>query len=43
MNRAIHAHRMRPVIDRVFRFEEAVEAYRYFRDGNPFGKVVVAF
>jgi hypothetical protein len=22
-------------------FEDAVQAYRYFRDGNPFGKVVV--
>ena len=42
MNRAITANRMRPVIDRVFPFAEAVAAYRYFRDGNPFGKVVVA-
>jgi NADPH:quinone reductase-like Zn-dependent oxidoreductase len=41
MNRAIGLHGIRPVIDRVVRFEEAVEAYRYFRDGNPFGKVVV--
>jgi NADPH:quinone reductase-like Zn-dependent oxidoreductase len=42
MNRALAAHRMRPVIDRVFPFDEATEAYRYFRDDNPFGKVVVA-
>lgn len=41
MNRAILAHRMRPVIDRVFAFEDAVQAYRHLRDGNPFGKVVV--
>jgi NADPH:quinone reductase-like Zn-dependent oxidoreductase len=41
MNRAIAVHRIRPVIDRLFRFDEAAEAYRYFRDGNPFGKVVV--
>ena len=41
MNRALAAHRLRPVIDRVFPFGEALEAYRYFRDGNPFGKVVV--
>jgi NADPH:quinone reductase-like Zn-dependent oxidoreductase len=41
MNRAIVAHRMRPVIDRVLPFEEAAQAYRYFRDGNPFGKVLV--
>jgi NADPH:quinone reductase-like Zn-dependent oxidoreductase len=41
MNRAILARRMRPVIDRVLPFGEATQAYRYFRDGNPFGKVVV--
>jgi NADPH:quinone reductase-like Zn-dependent oxidoreductase len=41
MNRAIAVHRTRPVIDRVFGFDEAADAYRYFRDGNPFGKVVV--
>ncbi|MFI6048008.1 NAD(P)-dependent alcohol dehydrogenase [Nocardia sp. NPDC051321] len=41
MNRTISEHRMRPLIDRVFPLDEAVEAYRYFRDGNPFGKVVV--
>ena len=41
MNRAVSAHRMRPVIDRVLPFSEAVQAYRYFRDGGPFGKVVV--
>ena len=41
MNRAILARRMRPVIDQVLPFEEATQAYRYFRDGNPFGKVVV--
>lgn len=42
MNRAITAHRVRPVIDRVFPFDEAVRAYRYFRDGDPFGKVVIS-
>lgn len=41
MNRAMALHGTRPVIDRVFRFDEAVEAYRYFRGSNPFGKVVV--
>jgi len=29
------------VVDRVFGFDEAAEAYRYLREGNPFGKVVV--
>jgi NADPH:quinone reductase-like Zn-dependent oxidoreductase len=41
MNRAIAVHRMRPVIDRVFAFEEAQAAYRYLRTGDPFGKVVI--
>ncbi|MFI7004292.1 NAD(P)-dependent alcohol dehydrogenase [Nocardia sp. NPDC050175] len=41
MNRTISDHRMRPLIDRVFPLDEAVAAYRYFRDDNPFGKVVV--
>lgn len=41
MNRAIAAHGTRPVIDRVFGFDEAADAYRYFRDGRPFGKVVI--
>lgn len=41
LNRAIALNGTRPVIDRVFQFDEAVEAHRYFRDGDPFGKVVV--
>ncbi|WP_330252588.1 NAD(P)-dependent alcohol dehydrogenase [Nocardia sp. NBC_00565] len=41
MNRAITEHRMRPVIDRMFPLDHAVAAYRYFRDDNPFGKVVI--
>lgn len=41
MNRVLAAHRLRPVVDREFPFESAPEAYRYFRDGAPFGKVVV--
>ena len=41
MNGAIAAHRLRPVIDRVFPFDRAHEAYRYFLQGNTFGKVVI--
>lgn len=41
MNRAITEQRVRPVIDRVFPLERAADAYHYFREGNPFGKVVV--
>ncbi len=41
MNRTIAAHGLRPVIDRVFPFEEAAAAYRYYESENPFGKVVI--
>ncbi|MFF0637881.1 NAD(P)-dependent alcohol dehydrogenase [Nocardia sp. NPDC004151] len=42
MNAALAEHQVRPVIDRVYPFEEAVEAYRYFMEGDPFGKVVIS-
>jgi NADPH:quinone reductase-like Zn-dependent oxidoreductase len=41
MNRAIAAHQMKPVVDRVFRFEEAKEAMHYMESGAHFGKVVI--
>ncbi|QXE38837.1 NAD(P)-dependent alcohol dehydrogenase [Streptomyces sp. GMY02] len=41
MNDVITAHRLRPVIDRVFPFEEAAAAYRYYESANPFGKVII--
>jgi NADPH:quinone reductase-like Zn-dependent oxidoreductase len=41
MNKAIAVHRLRPVIDRVFPFAQAHEAYHYFLQGNVFGKVVI--
>jgi NADPH:quinone reductase-like Zn-dependent oxidoreductase len=41
MNRSISLHKMRPVVDRVFPFAEAVEAYRYMETGAHFGKVVI--
>jgi NADPH:quinone reductase-like Zn-dependent oxidoreductase len=41
MNRAITQHRMKPVIDRTFPFEQAREALRYIQDGAHFGKVVI--
>ena len=41
MNRAIALSGMRPVIDRVFPFEEAAEAYRYMKSAGHFGKIVV--
>jgi len=41
MNRAIRQTGLRPVIDRVFAFAEAPEAYEYMRSGAHFGKIVV--
>jgi NADPH:quinone reductase-like Zn-dependent oxidoreductase len=41
MNRAISELGLRPVIDRSFGFEDAVEAYRSYADEDSFGKVVV--
>lgn len=41
MNDVITAHRLRPVLDRVFPFEEAVAAYRYYESASPFGKVII--
>ena len=42
MNRAIALHRLHPVIDRVFPFEEAAEALRHMERGAHFGKIVIA-
>jgi NADPH:quinone reductase-like Zn-dependent oxidoreductase len=41
MNRAIAAGRLRPVIDRVFAFDDAPAAYRHYESGQAFGKVVI--
>jgi NADPH:quinone reductase-like Zn-dependent oxidoreductase len=41
MNRVIVAHRIRPIIDRVFAFEELPDAWRHFEAGTRFGKVVI--
>lgn len=41
MNRAIAASGLRPVVDRVFPFEEAREALRYLESGAHFGKIVI--
>ncbi len=42
MNRAMSRWQMRPVIDKVFPFEAAPDAYRYLADARHFGKVVIA-
>ena len=42
MNRAIERHQLRPVIDRVFPFAEAPQAFEHFEHGSRFGKVVIS-
>ena len=42
MNRAIALAGLRPVIDRVFPFAEAPEAYRYMKSAAHFGKIVIS-
>ena len=42
MLRAIDQHRLKPVIDRVFPFEELKEAMAYLQSGAQFGKVCLA-
>lgn len=41
MNRAIASHQLKPVIDQVFPFAAAPEAYRYLKSAAHFGKVVI--
>ena len=41
MNRAISVARMRPVIDRVFDFDELPAAFQYYQSTRPLGKVVI--
>ena len=41
MNRAIALHKIAPVIDRVFDFEQAQDAYRYLDAQSHVGKVVI--
>ena len=42
MNRAIEAGGLKPVIDKVFPFAQAQEAYRHLKSQNHFGKIVIA-
>jgi len=43
MNRAIALHQLRPVIDRVFPFDEARHAFEYMASGAHFGKICIKF
>jgi NADPH:quinone reductase-like Zn-dependent oxidoreductase len=41
LNTAIETNKIKPMIDRVFPFEKAVDAYNYQMAGQVFGKVVI--
>ena len=43
MNRAIDFHKLKPVIDSVYSFEQLPEALRHLETGRQFGKVVIGF
>ncbi|HEX8772608.1 MAG TPA: NAD(P)-dependent alcohol dehydrogenase [Pyrinomonadaceae bacterium] len=43
MNRFIESRQLKPVIDKIFAFEEAREALKYLESGAHFGKVAVKF
>jgi NADPH:quinone reductase-like Zn-dependent oxidoreductase len=42
MNRAIEVNRIKPIVGKVFPFDQATEAFRQFVAGDFFGKVVIA-
>lgn len=42
MNRVISQHRIHPVIDQVFTFEQAGEAWAHLESGSRFGKIVIS-
>ncbi|MBD2683199.1 MULTISPECIES: NAD(P)-dependent alcohol dehydrogenase [Nostoc] len=42
MNQTIQHHQIKPIIDRIFPFDEAREAYRYLKSAAHFGKVVIS-
>ena len=42
MNRAIAVHQLRPVVDRVFAFNDTPAAYDHLEAGRHFGKIVIA-
>jgi NADPH:quinone reductase-like Zn-dependent oxidoreductase len=42
MNRAIETNSIRPVIDKIFPFEDAIAAYRYQDSGHFIGKVAIS-
>lgn len=43
MNRAITHAQLHPIVDRVFSFDQSIEALKYIASGSPFGKVCIRF
>ncbi len=41
MNRSVAQHALKPVVDKVFDFDQAQEAFRYLSEARHFGKVVI--
>jgi NADPH:quinone reductase-like Zn-dependent oxidoreductase len=41
MNRFMEGHQIRPVIDRIFEFDEAAQAFDFIQSGDFMGKVVI--
>ena len=41
MNRAIDEAKLRPIVDKVFEFDQVREALTYMERGSHFGKIVV--
>ena len=39
--RAIEQHQLKPVVDRVFAFEQLKEAMAYLKSGAHFGKICI--
>jgi len=42
MNRAIGTNHLRPLVDRVFRFDDARQPFEYYETGKAFGKIVIS-
>ena len=41
MNKALELRQVHPVVDQVFEFDQAQEAYRFLESQRHFGKVVI--
>jgi NADPH:quinone reductase-like Zn-dependent oxidoreductase len=41
MNEFIEKHKIKPVIDKIFEFDNAIEAFRFMKSGAHFGKIVI--